>query len=88
MSKTARMTAAKAAPAAVVATDTTPAPAEPAPAVEVAPAAAPLFLWVKVLKGGIKIAGGTAAAGRTLKVSQEVATYHEGQGNVKVLGTV
>ncbi|WAC18886.1 hypothetical protein OVA24_16770 [Luteolibacter sp. SL250] len=52
------------------------------------PDAAPLLLWVKVLKGGIKIAGGTAAAGRKLKVSPEVATYHEAQGNVKVLGTV
>jgi len=61
------------------------APPEPDPAP--APAST-LKVWVKVLKGGTKIAGGTAAAGRKLKVSPEVAEWHRTQGNVAVLGTV
>ena len=65
--------------------DTAAADAAPAPAT---PPSVPLLVSVKVLTGGIKIAGGTAAAGRRLKVTQEVAEFHEARGEVRVLGTV
>lgn len=58
---------------------TEPTPAAQPPAVKVR---------VKVLLGGLKIARGTAAAGKVLTVSPEVAEFHENRGEVKILGTV
>jgi hypothetical protein len=63
-------------------TTTTP-PAEPTPA-----AAPPLILRVRVLKNGLEIAGGIAAAGAVLNCAEAAAKFHEDRGEAEIVGTL
>lgn len=58
---------------------------EPTPAPQPAPA---VIVAVRVLRNGLLIAGGVAAKGATVRVTEESATFHEKRGEVTVLGTV
>jgi hypothetical protein len=46
-----------------------------------------LAVRVKVLKGGLQIGGSTAAVGAILRCYKDSADYHEGRGEVEILGT-
>lgn len=56
---------------------------------QAAPTAAPsVAVRVKVIKNGLLIGGGVAAAGTEVSVTAEHASYHEERGEVQILGTV
>jgi hypothetical protein len=52
-----------------------------------APDAKKLVVRVKVIKGGLSIAGSTAAAGTVINCFSDIADFHEKRGEVKILGT-
>jgi hypothetical protein len=46
-----------------------------------------IILQCKVLKNGLRAGGGVSAAGKILNLPQDVAEYHQSQGEVKIIGT-
>lgn len=47
-----------------------------------------VIVRAQVLKNGLEIAGGTAAAGTIVNVTQEAAKFHEERKEITVLGTL